>query len=466
MNNLIIYPLTTHNKLDKKITFALKCRTNSFSNPGIYMKSSKKHVSVYQYYILIIGLFLTMPLFAQDTKFTVVLDAGHGGHDPGAMGSMSREKDINLAITLDLGELIEQKFKDVKVVYSRKTDKYLTLQERADVVNDHHADLFICVHTNSSPSSAAYGAESFTLGLAKTKANLDVAMRENSVITLEEDYKTKYQGFDPKSVDSYIMFEFMQDKYIDRSVEFASTIQKQFRNYCNRSDRGVRQAGFWVLHRSACPSVLVEVGFISNQAEERYLNSNQGQKEMAAGIFNAFVDYKRGHDKKSGRQVSTVSKIEQFPKQVEVIKAQNKLENQDTTQPNPKTKVLVQPVTIPQVQNNTQPVIEEKSKEVNAIKEPTSETVQKNNSTVPVFKIQIIASVKSLKPNAPDFKGLKDIGSFVEGRVNKYTVGAETDYSKIEKIRSDINSKFPQAFIIAFINNKKISVKEALKLNK
>jgi len=454
------------NKLDKKITFASKYNTNSFSNPGIYMKSNQKYISVYQCYILIIGLFLTMPLFAQDTKFTVVLDAGHGGHDPGAMGSMSREKDINLAITLDLGELIEQKFKDVKVVYSRKTDKYLTLQERADVVNDHHADLFICVHTNSSPSSSAYGAESFTLGLAKTKANLDVAMRENSVITLEEDYKTKYQGFDPKSVDSYIMFEFMQDKYIDRSVEFASTIQKQFSHYCNRTDRGVRQAGFWVLHRSACPSVLVEVGFISNSAEERYLTSNQGQKEMAAGIFNAFVDYKRGHDKKSGRQVSTVSKIEQSPRQEEVLKAQNKPENQDTTQPDQKTKALAQPSTISQVQNNVQPVIEEKNKEVNTIKNSETVTTKDNNPTVPVFKIQIIASVKSLKPNAPDFKGLKDIDSFIEGRVNKYTVGAETDYSKIVKTRSEISSKFPQAFIIAFIDNKKISVKEALKLNK
>jgi len=466
MNNLKIYPLTMQNKLDKKITFASKYNTNSFSNPGIYMKSNQKYISVYQCYILIIGLFLTMPLFAQDTKFTVVLDAGHGGHDPGAMGSMSREKDINLAITLDLGELIEQKFKDVKVVYSRKTDKYLTLQERADVVNDHHADLFICVHTNSSPSSSAYGAESFTLGLAKTKANLDVAMRENSVITLEEDYKTKYQGFDPKSVDSYIMFEFMQDKYIDRSVEFASTIQKQFSHYCNRTDRGVRQAGFWVLHRSACPSVLVEVGFISNSAEERYLTSNQGQKEMAAGIFNAFVDYKRGHDKKSGRQVSTVSKIEQSPRQEEVLKAQNKPENQDTTQPDQKTKALAQPSTISQVQNNVQPVIEEKNKEVNTIKNSETVTTKDNNPTVPVFKIQIIASVKSLKPNAPDFKGLKDIDSFIEGRVNKYTVGAETDYSKIVKTRSEISSKFPQAFIIAFIDNKKISVKEALKLNK
>ena len=273
------------------------------------MKFIKKYFLVRQCYMMLFGLFVLTPLIAQDAKFTVVLDAGHGGHDPGAMGAFSREKDINLAIELYLGGLIEQNFKDVKVVYTRKTDKYLTLQERADVVNDHHADLFICVHTNSSTSPAAFGTETFTLGLAKSKANLDVAMRENSVILLEEDYRSKYKGFDPKSVDSYIMFEFMQDKYIDKSVEFSSAVQKQFVSYGGRTDHGVRQAGFWVLHRSACPSVLVEVGFISNAAEERFLMGEQGQKQMATAIYNAFVDYKRGHDKKSGRQGPVVSKI-------------------------------------------------------------------------------------------------------------------------------------------------------------
>jgi len=192
------------------------------------MKFIKKYILVSQCYIFLLCFLPLSSIFAQDARFTVVLDAGHGGHDPGAIGSFAHEKDINLAITLDLGAIIEQRFKDVKVIYSRKTDKYLTLQERADVVNDHHADLFICVHTNSSPSASAYGSESYTLGLAKTKANLDVAMRENSVITLEDNYKSKYQGFDPNSVDSYIMFEFMQDKYIDRSVDFASIFRNSF----------------------------------------------------------------------------------------------------------------------------------------------------------------------------------------------------------------------------------------------
>jgi len=412
------------------------------------MKILKKFFLVSQCYLMLLGLFVVFPVQAQDARFTVVLDAGHGGHDPGAMSANSREKDINLAIVLDLGAIIEQKFKDVKVVYTRKTDKYLTLQERADVVNDHHADLFICIHTNASLSSAAYGAETFTLGLAKTRANLDVAMRENSVILLEEDYRTKYKGFDPKSVDSYIMFEFMQDKYIDRSVEFSSIIQKQFVSYCQRSDRGVRQAGFWVLHRSACPSVLVEVGFISNPAEERYLTSDQGQKEMATAIFNAFVDYKRTHDKKSGRQMASVSKIEQTSKREQTAKA----EEHNQRRP-------LQPVEVA----HPNPEIDTVSKK-NKIEAPV--LTPANATQTPVFKVQLFATLKNIKAKSTSLKGVNNTEYFVEDGMNKYTVGNDTDYKKIEKIRKEVASKFPKAFIIAFVGDKKITVREALKLIK
>ena len=418
------------------------------------MKIIKDYLLVCKYYILILGLFVIFPLHAQDARFTVVLDAGHGGHDPGAMSANSKEKDINLAIVLDLGAIIEQKFKDVKVVYTRKTDKYLTLQERADVVNDHHADLFICIHTNASLSPSAYGAETFTLGLAKSKANLDVAMRENSVILLEEDYKTKYKGFDPKSVDSYIMFEFMQDKYIDKSVEFSSIIQKQFVSYSHRTDRGVRQAGFWVLHRSACPSVLVEVGFISNPPEERYLTSDQGQKEMATAVFNAFVDYKRMHDKKSGRQMSSVAKIVQPAKEEEHIRKQISLPV-DT----PKQKEVVKPVAAVQQKPDVDTVFKKGKTE-------TPITTSKNNAQTPVFKVQLFVSLKNIKAKSSDFKGVANTDYFVEDGLNKYTVGNETEYSNIEKIRKSVVAKFPKAFIIAFIGDKKISAREALKLKK
>jgi len=415
------------------------------------MRLIKKYFAVFQYYILVLGICVSLSANAQDVRFTVVLDAGHGGHDPGAMGDIMREKDINLSITLDLGTIIEQNFKDVKVVYTRKTDKYLTLQERADVVNNHHADLFICIHTNAAPSPSAYGAETFTLGLAKTKANLDVAMRENSVITLEENYKTKYHGFDPNSVDSYIMFEFMQDKYIDRSVDFASIIQKQFLSYCNRSDRGVRQAGFWVLHRSACPSVLVELGFISNPTEERYLSSDQGQKEMATAIFNAFVDYKRAHDKRSGLQTSNVTKIDQKVKVEEHTQLQVARAAEETSK-----KLVVNP------QQNR--VADTVIKIISTKQTPVIVTVTENKIVQsPIFKVQLFASKKTIKPNAPDFKGIKNVDYFIEKGLNKYTIGAETDYQKIENIRNKILSKFPNAFIIAFVGDQKISAKEALK---
>lgn len=416
------------------------------------MKILKKHFLVFQYYIMLIGVFIIFPVKAQEPGFTVVLDAGHGGHDPGAMSSNSREKDINLAVVLDLGAIIEQKFKDVKVIYTRKTDRYLTLQERADVVNDHHADLFICIHTNASPSPSAYGAETYTLGLAKTKANLDVAMRENSVILLEEDYKTKYKGFDPNSVDSYIMFEFMQDKYIDRSIEFSSSIQKQFVSYCHRVDKGVWQAGFWVLHRSACPSVLVELGFISNPAEERYLTSEQGQKEMATAVFNAFVDYKRTHDKKSGRQISSVTRIEQVKKTEEPVR-----------------KLQVKPVEAIQQKPANDSVIKVRAAidTINKLNKVTASLVDQNKSKqTPVFKVQLFATLKNIKPQPNEFKGVGNTDFFVENGLNKYTIGNETDFSKIDKIRKEVLSKFPKAFIIAFIGDKKISTKEALKLIK
>ena len=433
------------------------------------MKFIKKYILVSQCYIFLLCFLPLSSIFAQDARFTVVLDAGHGGHDPGAIGSFAHEKDINLAITLDLGAIIEQRFKDVKVIYSRKTDKYLTLQERADVVNDHHADLFICVHTNSSPSASAYGSESYTLGLAKTKANLDVAMRENSVITLEDNYKSKYQGFDPNSVDSYIMFEFMQDKYIDRSVDFASIIQKQFHSYSNRLDRGVRQAGFWVLHRSACPSVLVEVGFISNPAEERYLSSDQGQKETATAIFNAFVDYKRDHDKKSGRQSSAVSKIEPTNKVVETDQEEKSAIVPQVQSP---VETPTQTVTPTKISKQQIPIVTTRNVGIeNQIKQiPTVDSIKRNNTikaasaNLPVFKVQMLATTKKLIENSPEFKGVEDVDFFVEGGLRKYTVGSDTDYRKIEKVRASVLSKFPTAFIIAFVGDKKLSPAEVMKL--
>jgi len=428
------------------------------------MKINKKFILVCLLGAMLLGVFAPTSVYAQDGKFTVVLDAGHGGHDPGAMGSFMREKDINLAIVLELGAIIERNFKDVKVVYSRKTDKYLTLQERADVVNNNHADLFLCIHTNSNPNPGASGTESYTLGLAKTKANLDVAMRENSVIMLEKDYQSKYKGFDPNSVDSYIMFEFMQDKYIDKSLDMASNIQKQFVSFSNRTDRGVRQAGFWVLHRSACPSVLVEVGFVSNPAEERYLSSDIGRNEIAKAIYNAFIYYKHDHDKKSGIQNVFVPKREvPEPKEQEIKKTETlkraPIERAETTQVVTETSIPVA-----QLPTKTQSTPSKRSYDLVQNQKATDSKPDPTKNII--FKVQLFATKMNLNPNASEFKGVQNVEFFVENGLKKYTLGAENEYPKIEKIRASILSKFPDAFVIVFDGDRKLSPKEAALLIK
>lgn len=225
-------------------------------------------------------------------SFTVVIDAGHGGHDAGAIGLRMgvKEKDLNLSVAKQLGTKIREKYPDVKVVLTRETDVFLPLQERADIANKNHADLFISIHTNAAENRNARGAETFILGTERMEDNLDVAMRENSVMKLEED-QTVYQGFDPNSIESYILFELMQNEYMDNSLQFAELVQNQFVGTLQRANRGVRQAAFWVLLKSACPSVLVEMGFLSNAEEERWLASTEGKKGIVNGIFDAFEKY-------------------------------------------------------------------------------------------------------------------------------------------------------------------------------
>jgi N-acetylmuramoyl-L-alanine amidase len=224
-------------------------------------------------------------------SFTVVIDAGHGGDDLGAVGQKGvREKDLNLTVSKQLAAKITQKYPEVKVVLTRDTDVFLPLQKRADIVNKNHADLFISIHTNAAENRKAQGAETFILGTERMEDNLDVAMRENAVMKLEQD-QTVYQGFDPKSIESYIIFELMQNQYMDNSLLFAELVQNQFVGTLNRANRGVRQAAFWVLLKSACPSVLVEMGFISNTEEEAWLASQEGQNGIVNGIFDAFEKY-------------------------------------------------------------------------------------------------------------------------------------------------------------------------------
>ncbi len=360
------------------------------------------------YRILTIAVFLfafSLSAVQAQKKFTVVIDAGHGGHDAGAIGRISREKNINLAVALRLGSIISENHPDVKVVYTRKTDVFIKLDRRSQIANQNHADLFISIHTNATKGSSVYGTETFVLGLAKSKSNLEVAMLENSVITLEEDYKTTYQGFDPNSVDSYIMFELMQDRYLDKSLQMAALVETQFRGI-KRYSRGVKQAGFLVLHKTAAPSVLVELGFISNPAEERYLNSSEGRESLSQSIYKAFAAYKRNHDQKTGVNIEPKENVPSY-------KADDK--------------------------------------------------TAKVDSDKVVYKIQLFALERRLSPNHKEFKNLKDVDYYREGNFYKYTYGEEDTFEKIEEVRKGIASKFPGAYIIAFKGDKKITIGEALK---
>lgn len=239
---------------------------------------------------ILLAALLALPLMAEK-PYTLVLDAGHGGKDPGAVGKFSKEKDLNLKLVLAVGKQINEQYPDVNVVYTRSTDVFIPLQKRADIANKANADLFISIHTNSAEKKEPRGVETFILGTDRMEANLDVAMRENAVMKLESDYQTTYQGFDPNSIDSYIMFELMQNSYMDQSLRMAEQVQQRFVGHLNRADRGVRQAAFWVLLKTACPSILFEMGFISNPEEERFMNEPASIAQMANALVNAFGAY-------------------------------------------------------------------------------------------------------------------------------------------------------------------------------
>lgn len=241
--------------------------------------------------IILVALTLFTCLSAQ--AYTLVIDAGHGGKDPGAVGKITKEKNINLAVALAFGKLVEQNCPDVKVVYTRKTDVFVELDERANIANKAKADLFISIHTNATAAKVGpQGTETYTLGMHRAADNLEVAKRENSVITLESNYEQKYEGFDPKSSESYIIFELMQDVNMEKSVQFAKLMQKQFTTTAKRVNKGVHQAGFLVLRATSMPSALIELGYINNPSEERFLSTNDGQNALARSIYNAFVAYK------------------------------------------------------------------------------------------------------------------------------------------------------------------------------
>lgn len=380
---------------------------------------------------------------AKSGKFVLVIDAGHGGHDPGAIGQYAKEKDINLNVALAFGRLVEQNCADVKVIYTRKTDVFIPLDTRAEIANRAKADLFVSVHTNSLPkgSAPARGAETYTLGMARAAENLAVAKRENAVILEETNYKEKYAGFNPNSSESYIIFEFMQDKNMEQSVELAKLVQQEMRTSAHRIDKGVHQAGFLVLRKTSMPSVLIELGYISTSDEESFLNSGVGVNSLGQGIYQAFVKYK---NKRTGAKRSTAStgtvasttpaaKPEEPAKKEEVAKKEEPVKKEEPTPA---------PATTPQKENTA----------------VTSTTA----SSKPVFKVQILTSPKELPANSSEFKGLSPVSYYRDGRSYKYTYGESEDYNKILQLRRDISSKFNGCFVVAFINGERTDLNAAI----
>ena len=380
--------------------------------------------------------FVTMLLFgilvaataAGKKTFTLVIDPGHGGHDSGAVGAMSKEKNINLNVALAFGRLVEANCPDVNVIYTRKTDVFIPLGERANIANRNKADLFISVHTNALPKGrVARGFEVYTLGMHRAADNLAVAKRENSVISLEKDYRQRYQGFDPNSSESYIMFEFIQDRNMSKSVELAKYIQKEACASAGRNDKGVHQAGFLVLRATSMPSCLIELGFITTPDEERFLNSQDGISRLARGIYNAFAKYKNKHYTSS---VVPYVKEESLPEpDREMMAAQT---------------------------------IESKTAE-NAISATEEVPAKEDTAGMPVFKVQILISNKPLSTNNSLFKGITGVESYVEDNYVKYTYGASTDLNKILRVRQHLLEKFPQAFVIAFKDGEKMDVGQAVR---
>ena len=400
---------------------------------------------------------LVMTAFAANKRFTLVIDPGHGGHDAGALGAISKEKNINLAVALRFGKYVEQNLPEVRVIYTRKTDVFIPLNERANIANRANADLFISVHTNALPAGkVARGFETYTLGMHRAKDNLDVAMRENSVISMEKDYQQRYQGFDPRSSESYIILEFIQGKNMERSVDLARMIQRGVCDGANRPDKGVHQAGFLVLRETSMPGCLIELGFITTPDEERLLNNDSRVDDIARGIYEAFAKYKNKYDKSvsvpyraSDSEDVNIPKIvpdqEPAPK-TRVVTRGKQPKREEATPEQPKREVKKQ----------------EPKKDVKK-QEPKKEVKKAEIADAPVFKLQIFVGSRNLRKGDAHFKGETDYDSFQEGNLVKYTLGASTNYNEIYRLRKEKLDKFPEAFIIAFKNGQKYDVNQAIR---
>ena len=397
---------------------------------------------------------------AANKPFVVVIDAGHGGRDTGCVGAISKEKDLTLKMALAIGKYIEQNCSDVKVIYTRKTDVFLELWQRAEIANRNKADLFISVHINALPGGKiARGFQTYTLGRGRVSGskkgiseNLDVAKRENSVIVMEKDYKQHYEGFDPNSPESNIMFEFIQDTYMERSVQLAKFMQQHVCAATGRANGGAHQDNLAVLRLSSMPGCLLELGFISTKDEEQFMNSKDAPQKYARGVYNAFTAYKK---KYHGGATSTpfleapTQEASLAPQQAEPRKQQTTKKRQEQSLPEQK-------------QEAKQETTKQEQKQ-EAVKPEAAKPDIANAKDEPVFKVQITTSDRKLSSGNSRLKGVDDADSYFENGLYKYTVGSSTNYNEIYQLRKTLLGKFPDAFIIAFKNGQKMNVQEAIR---
>lgn len=452
-------------------------------------------------------------------RFTLVIDAGHGGHDSGAKGSFSYEKNINLSVALAFGKYVERNCPDVRVVYTRKKDVFVPLYERAEIANRNKANLFVSVHTNALPKGRiSRGFETYTLGDGRshgTKTNLDVAKRENSVIFMEKDYKQHYVGYDPNSAESNIMFEFVQDHNMQQSVEFAKLLQRNVCSMAGRINKGVHQDNFAVLRLTSMPACLIELGFITTPDEEKALNDANMVDRIGRGIYNAFIEYK---SKQAGGITIPYKPLPETDNEVEAKnETKNKPEAKNDTKPEAKNnaKPEARKNTKSEAKTNVQseqslmaleediitfdekagkatnnksvakptqevkqtaakptsvakPIQETKlAQETKPVQETKPASVAQNvEQSAPVFKIQIMTSSRKLKANDAAFKGLKGVDFYSEGNSYKYTYGASANYNEIYRLRKEVVEQFPSCFIIALKDGQRMDVNEAIKLFK
>ena len=416
-------------KLDRIMFYAKILKTIFLKFRHLNKKTKYKYAMFIDNFKVAIGAFLMCvgsTVYAQN--FKVVLDPGHGGKDFGAVRGNYVEKKIVLDVAEKVGNLLK-KDKGINVIYTRKSDVFLELRERTEIANREKADIFVSIHANAASNApSATGTETFIMGTSKNASNLEIAKKENAVITLEDNYETSYSGYDPSKPESLIGLTLIQEQFVTQSIELASKVQTRFTNDAERKNRGVKQAPFVVLYTAFMPSVLVELGFLSNSEEGEYLNSEEGRNELARAIANAIIDYKKQYHSASENisvQKPRETPVKEEPKKVDTIK-------QKTPEP-------------------------AKTSSVDASK---PEVVTKAGVS---FKVQISASSKDVALTPSNFKGLNNISMVKEGNMFKYFYNETTDYDHARKALEVAKSKgYTSAFLVAYKNGKKVSIKEAI----